>query len=102
MIQQKDPIPRAVITRATLWRAIAASVIGNVLEWFDFAVYGYMVPFIGPHFFPSHDPVATNLATFTVFAIWQWCVSSARGRPTGIRRFDPGLGSGCHQAASVQ
>ncbi len=64
-----DPVPTDVIRRAMLWRAIAASVVGNVLEWFDFAVYGYMVPFIGPHFFPSNDPVATNLATFTVFAI---------------------------------
>jgi len=28
-----------------------------------------MVPFIGPHFFPNDDPVAMNLATFTVFSI---------------------------------
>jgi len=69
MITPQESVPSDAITRATLWRAIAASVVGNVLEWFDFAVYGYMVPFIGPHFFPSHDPVATNLATFTVFAI---------------------------------
>jgi MHS family proline/betaine transporter-like MFS transporter len=69
MTAAKDSVPTAAISRLMLWRAVAASVIGNVLEWFDFAVYGYMVPFIGPHFFPSDDPVATNLATFTVFAI---------------------------------
>ena len=62
---------RSAVTtsRATLWRAVAASIVGNVLEWFDFAVYGYMVPYIGPHFFPSTDRVASNLATFAVFAI---------------------------------
>lgn len=69
MITPPHAVPSTGISRATLWRAVAASVVGNVLEWFDFAVYGYMAPFIGPHFFPSSDPVATNLATFTVFAI---------------------------------
>jgi len=43
--------------------------VGNVLEWFDFALYGYMAPYIGPLFFPSHDPVASTLAAFAVFAI---------------------------------
>ena len=57
------------VGRATLWRAVAASIVGNVLEWFDFAVYGYMVPYLGPHFFPSNDRVASNLAAFAVFAI---------------------------------
>jgi len=43
--------------------------VGNVLEWFDFAVYGYMAPYIGPLFFPSHDPVASTIAAFAVFAV---------------------------------
>ncbi len=53
----------------SLARAITASTLGNVLEWFDFAVYGYMAPYIGPLFFPSHDPVASTLAAFAVFAV---------------------------------
>ncbi|MEW6530967.1 MAG: MFS transporter [Thermodesulfobacteriota bacterium] len=52
-----------------LGQAITASTVGNVLEWFDFAVYGYMAPYIGPLFFPSHDPVASTIAAFAVFAI---------------------------------
>jgi MFS transporter, MHS family, proline/betaine transporter len=52
-----------------LGRAITASTVGNVLEWFDFAVYGYMAPYIGPLFFPSYDPVASTMAAFAVFAI---------------------------------
>lgn len=50
-------------------QAIIASTVGNVLEWFDFALYGYMAPYIGPLFFPSHDPVASTIAVFAVFAI---------------------------------
>src|SRR4051812_22297288 len=52
----------------TLNRVIAAGVIGNVLEWYDFAVYGYFAPTIGRHFFPSEDPSASLIAAFGVFA----------------------------------
>jgi MFS transporter, MHS family, proline/betaine transporter len=52
-----------------LGRAITASTVGNVLEWFDFAVYGYMAPYLGPLFFPSRDPVASTVAAFAVFAV---------------------------------
>jgi len=52
-----------------LGRAITASTVGNVLEWFDFAVYGYMAPYIGPLFFPSDDRVASTIAAFAVFAV---------------------------------
>jgi MFS transporter, MHS family, proline/betaine transporter len=52
-----------------LGQAITASTVGNVLEWFDFALYGYMAQYIGPLFFPSHDPVASTIAAFAVFAI---------------------------------
>jgi len=31
----------------------AAGVIGNVLEWYDFAIYGYFAASIGRNFFPS-------------------------------------------------
>jgi MFS transporter, MHS family, proline/betaine transporter len=40
-----------------------------VLEWYDFAVYGYLAPIIGTLFFPADDPAASLLAAFGVFAI---------------------------------
>lgn len=48
---------------------IAAGAIGNVLEWYDFAVYGYFAAAIGRAFFPSEDPVAQVLAAFGIFAV---------------------------------
>jgi MHS family proline/betaine transporter-like MFS transporter len=48
--------------------AILAGIVGNVLEWYDFAVYGYFAPSIGRHFFPSEDPAASLIAAFGVFA----------------------------------
>jgi MFS transporter, MHS family, proline/betaine transporter len=50
-------------------RVIAAGVIGNVLEWYDFAIYGYFAAQIGRQFFPHADPVAQLLSAFGVFAL---------------------------------
>ena len=55
--------------RTTKGKAIAAGMIGNVLEWYDFAIYGYFAASIGRHFFPREDPVAQLLAAFGVFAL---------------------------------
>ncbi len=50
-------------------RIVGASAIGNILEWFDFAIYGYFAITIGKTFFPHQDTVAQLLSTFGVFAI---------------------------------
>jgi MFS transporter, MHS family, proline/betaine transporter len=46
----------------------AGGIIGNILEWYDFAVFGYFVPVIGAQFFPSEDKWASLLSAFGVFA----------------------------------
>ena len=43
-------------------------LIGNVMEWYDFAVYGYFASIIGKQFFPSEDPVVSLIASFGAFA----------------------------------
>ena len=50
-------------------RIIAAGAIGNILEWYDFAVYGYFAASIGRAFFPKENPVAQVLAAFGIFAV---------------------------------
>ena len=50
-------------------RVIAAGMVGNVLEWYDFAIYGYFAPAIGRQFFPHEDAVAQLLLAFGVFAL---------------------------------
>nr|WP_256372705.1 MFS transporter [Roseibium sp. RKSG952] len=49
-------------------RVVAAGAVGNVLEWFDFALYGYLAQYIGPLFFPSADPLSSLLAVYGTFA----------------------------------
>jgi MHS family proline/betaine transporter-like MFS transporter len=50
-------------------RLMAAGAIGNLLEWYDFAVYGYFAAAIGRAFFPEQDKVAQVLAAFGIFAV---------------------------------
>jgi MHS family proline/betaine transporter-like MFS transporter len=50
-------------------RTALAGLIGNVLEWFDFAVYGYFASDIGRQFFPQSSHAAQQLLAFAVFAL---------------------------------
>jgi hypothetical protein len=45
-------------------KARIAGVIGNVVEWYDFALYGYLAVIIGRLFFPTEDPAASILASY--------------------------------------
>jgi len=44
-----------------LKRNLIGGVVGNVLEWYDFAVFGYFAPIIGAQFFPSENKLAALL-----------------------------------------
>ena len=45
-----------------------ASVAGNVLEWYDFAIYGYFADIIGSKFFPpTNDESTSIIESFLVF-----------------------------------
>lgn len=55
--------------KQTPFRTAAAGLIGNVLEWFDFAVYGYFSTDIGKQFFPESSPTARQLLSLAVFAL---------------------------------
>nr|WP_061134454.1 MFS transporter [Caballeronia fortuita] len=52
-----------------LKRAACASFIGNFVEWFDYASYGYLATIIAVVFFPKTDGATGLLATYGVFAI---------------------------------
>ena len=55
--------------RQSQTRTALAGLIGNVLEWFDFAVYGYFAAEIGRQFFPQSNPQAQLLLSLAVFAV---------------------------------
>ena len=48
-------------------RSIAAAVIGNVLEWYDFVVYIYLALIIARQFFPARDEMTSLLSAAGAF-----------------------------------
>lgn len=58
----------AVTKAPELRHRIMAGFIGNVVEWYDFALYGYLAGVIAPVFFPSENPAAGLIATYGIFA----------------------------------
>jgi MFS family permease len=50
-------------------RAIVATSIGNMLEWYDFTVYALFAGYIAVNFFPGDDSSTRLLKTFLVFGL---------------------------------
>jgi MFS transporter, MHS family, shikimate and dehydroshikimate transport protein len=54
---------------ASIRQVASASLIGSVVEWYDFFLYGTMAALVfNTAFFPSFDPLTGTLAAFTTFA----------------------------------
>src|SRR5690606_29501516 len=63
-IVSAPPAPDAVVIR----KAVTGAYIGNAVEWFDFAIYGFLATYIAANFFPAGDDTAALLNTFAIFA----------------------------------
>lgn len=75
-------------------RLMAAGTLGNVLEWYDFAVYGFLAGVFAKNFFPESSPVAAMLSVFGVFA------ASFLMRPLGSALFGH-LGDRCGRRVAL-
>ena len=60
---------QSVVPRAEARKAIAAAVLGNVLEWYDFAVYGFLATILATQIFPAEDDATALLTTFAAFGV---------------------------------
>ncbi|MEX4004865.1 MFS transporter [Paraburkholderia sp. EG285A] len=56
--------PRQVARRT---KAVAASVLGSMMEWYDFVTFAYVATYISRAFFPSSNETTALLATFATF-----------------------------------
>jgi MFS transporter, MHS family, citrate/tricarballylate:H+ symporter len=62
--------PEAPKTRGTVpAKHIAAVVVGNALEFYDFLNYSFFAVYIGRAFFPSTSPTASLLASLGTFGV---------------------------------
>ncbi len=60
-MKTKNPAPRA--------RQVAAAVIGNALEWYDFVVFGALTVIIGNLFFPGDTELNRILKATATFGV---------------------------------
>jgi MHS family proline/betaine transporter-like MFS transporter len=47
---------------------VRGASVGNAVEWFDFAIYGFLATYVAKKFFPAGDDTAALLNTFAIFA----------------------------------
>lgn len=52
-----------------LSRLVAANSIGTFLEYFDYVLYGFSVPLIASLFFPSDNPITSQLLAWCAFSV---------------------------------
>lgn len=69
--QTSAPVPGASLThtRRTQRRSFFASIVGQLLEWYEWSAYAVFAPYIAAALFNPADTVSGLLATFGVFAI---------------------------------
>lgn len=59
-----------LVTQRDRLRALAGSAIGSTIEWFDYFLYGTMAVLVfGNLFFPSTDPLVSQMLALTTFAL---------------------------------
>ncbi|MGV9799962.1 MFS transporter [Mycobacterium sp. NPDC003449] len=57
-----------VTPNSAVRKAVVGASIGNAVEWFDFAIYGFLATYIAANFFPAGNETAALLNTFAIFA----------------------------------
>lgn len=52
-----------------IWHIIIGGTIGNLTEWYNFLLYGYLASTLSQLFFPSQNKLMSLTLAFTVFAL---------------------------------
>jgi MHS family proline/betaine transporter-like MFS transporter len=60
--------PRDTRVKSPQRNILIAGCVANVLEWYDFALYGYFASVLARLFFPAQDEFTSLISTFEVFA----------------------------------
>lgn len=58
-----------MLVKKTHSQVFKIAVIGNVLEHYDQALYGFLIPFLAPLFFPSFNPIYSLIAAYALLPV---------------------------------
>jgi MFS family permease len=62
-------------------KVFLATIVGNALDHYDTALYGFLAPYIAPLFFPNHDPIVALIYAYSLMSV------SIVSRPLGALFF---------------
>jgi len=60
---------RAEVAPRELRRVVLAAAVGNVIEWYDFYIFGSLASLLAVKFFAKEHPVAAFLSTVALFSV---------------------------------
>lgn len=63
------PVNEASVTTCSRIASILGGSIGNLIEWYDFYIYNFVVLYFAKAFFPGSNPTAQLLNTFGIYAM---------------------------------
>jgi MHS family shikimate/dehydroshikimate transporter-like MFS transporter len=64
------PAPEPLVSPSSLRRIIFASIVGSMIEWYDFTLYGTAATLVfGKLFFPSADPTVGTLISIAAYGV---------------------------------
>ena len=59
----------AKVPLSELRRVVIAASVGNIIEWYDFYIFGSLASILAVKFFEKGDPVAAFLSTVAIFSV---------------------------------
>src|SRR6266545_710614 len=62
-------MPATNVSGKELRRVVIAAAVGNIIEWYDFYVFGSLASILAVKFFEKSHPVAALLSTIALFTI---------------------------------
>src|SRR5256885_14784120 len=59
----------AKVPLSELRRVVIAASVGNIIEWYDFYIFGSLASILAVKFFEKGHPVAAFLSTVAIFSV---------------------------------
>ena len=69
VVTPAEGMSQAAPEKKNITRLVVAVSIGNAMEWYDIASYGYFAVYVSKAFFPNSDPTISLLLTFGTFGL---------------------------------
>src|SRR5262245_14938953 len=61
--------PHSAHSAQDLRRVVLAAAVGNIIEWYDFYIFGSLAAILSVQFFQKNHPVAALLSTISLFSV---------------------------------